>query len=137
MVDALRSAWRVLRPRGHVVDVRPRASYRPALKLRRGRRALDVGTIVREVDEDVAAAARAVRSVVREGLFGIVSSVTPRSRATYADVSDLQRMVDASENWRLPAATRRRILARWREGDALEVTRTFSLTVLRRRAART
>jgi hypothetical protein len=109
-------------------------SYRPVIKLRRGRRALDVGAIIRETDEDVAAAARAVRSVVRDGRFEIVYAAAPRWRASYPGLADLERAIDASENWRLPAATKRRIRGLWRDGDTLEVTRPFSVTVLRKRA---
>ena len=133
MVDALRDASEVLRPGGRVVDVRPPAVARPTLRLRRGHRALAVGPIIRDPDEDVAAAARVVRAVVRDGLFDIVHTATPRWRASYASLADLERAIDPSELWRLPADTKRRIQKVWRDGDALEVTRSFSVTVLRLR----
>jgi len=136
MVDALRSASAVLRPHGHVVDIRPPSAYRPTVTLRRGSRELKVGPILRAPDEDVAAAAAAVRVVVRQGLFEVVFRAAPRWRASYPSLTDLERTIDASELWRLPAATKRRIRKLWRDGDTLEVTRRFSLTALRRSRAR-
>jgi hypothetical protein len=132
MVDALRSAGSVLRPRGRVVDVRPVSAYKPTIVIRRGRQRVGVGPIVRHADPDVTAAARAVRSVVRAGDFAVVYAVSPMWKASYADLADVERMVAQSENWALPAATRRRIKREWREGDVIELTRPFSLTVLRR-----
>jgi len=132
MVDALRSAGRVLRPRGRVVDVRPVSAYKPTIFIRRGRQRVVVGPIVRDPDPDVAAAVRAVRSVVRAGNFAVVYSSRATWAASYARLADIEQMVAASEHWRLPAATRRRIEREWREGDVIELTRPFSLTVLRR-----
>src|SRR5688572_7386700 len=119
MVDALRSAWKVLRPRGRVVDLRPVNGYRPSIVIRRGRRRVQVGPVVRERDEDVAAAARASRSVVRSGRFAVTHSARPRWVASYADLAQVERMIAGSENWRLPAATRRRIEREWRAGDTI------------------
>ena len=132
MVDALRSAGHVLRPRGRVVDLRPMSAYRPTIIIRRGRQRVTVGPIVRYPDPDVAAAARAVRSVVHAGDFAVVYAARPRWVASYADLADVERTLGASENWRLPAATRRRIKRDWRDGDAIEIMRRFSITVLRR-----
>jgi hypothetical protein len=133
MVDALRSAGRVLRPRGRIVDLRPANRYKPTIVIRRGRRRVEVGPIVRDLDPDVAAAARAVRQVVRTGEFAVVHAARPRWRAKYAGLRDVERTLAESEHWHLPAATRRRIVREWRPGDALEIGRMLSLTVLRRR----
>jgi hypothetical protein len=132
MVDALRSAGRVLRPRGRIVDLRPANGYEPTIVIRRGRRRVEVGPIVRDPDPDVAAAARAVRQVVRRGEFAVVHAARPRWRATYAGLREVERTLAESENWHLPAATRRRIVREWRPGDVLEIARMLSLTVLRR-----
>ena len=133
MVDALRSAWRVLRPRGDVVSVTPVAAYRPTIAIRRGRRRLAVGPIRRDPDVDVVAASRAVRTVVRERLFTKVRGVTVRWTASHPDLSDVEGTIAESESWHLPAATRRRIVKTWRRGDTIEIGRSFSLTFLRRR----
>lgn len=136
MVDALRSAGRVLRARGRVVDLRPASAYKSTIIIRRGRQRVTVGPIVRYPDPDVTAAVRAVRSVVRAGDYAVVYAARPRWTASYADLADVERMLAASEHWLMPAATRRRIKREWRDGDAIELTRPFSLTVLRRRRVR-
>ena len=133
MVDALRSAREVLRPSGRVVLLSPVNGYRPTIVIRRGRRTVRVGPIVRKRDADVAAAERASRSVVRAGHLAVTRSVRPRWVSTYADLVEVDETLAESENWRLPALTRRRIKREWRDGDSLEIARRFSVTVLRRR----
>jgi hypothetical protein len=133
MVDALASAWNVLRPGGSVVALSPVNGYRPTIAIRRARRRVRVGPIVRERDEDVAAAASAVRSVVRAGRFALAHRERPRWVASYDDLAHVERTIESSENWRLPAATRRRIAREWREGDTIVIARRLSLDVLRRR----
>jgi hypothetical protein len=133
MVDALRNAGRVLRPRGRIVDLRPANGYKPTIVIRRGPRRVEVGPIVRDHDPDVAAAARAVRQVVRTGEFAVVHAARPRWRATYTGLGDVERSFAESELWHIPAATRARIVREWRPGDVLEIARTLSLTVLHRR----
>jgi hypothetical protein len=133
MVDALRSAWDILRPRGHLVDLRPANGYTPTIVIRRGRSRLRIGPIVREPDPDVAAASRAVGSVLRAGRFTIVHRERPRWVASYAGLAEVERTIVESEHWHLPAATRRRITRELRRGDAIEIARRLSLAVLRRR----
>src|SRR6185503_18677545 len=121
MVDALRSAGRVLRSRGRIVDLRPANGYKPEIVIRRGPRRVEVGPIVRDPDPDVAAATRAVRQVVRAGEFAVVHAARPRWRSTYADLRAVENTLAESEHWHLPATTRRRIVREWRPGDALEI----------------
>jgi hypothetical protein len=133
MVDALQNAGRVLAPGGRVVDIRPALAYKPTIFIRREGRRVKVGPIIREPDPDDAAAARAVRHVVRAREFAVVHAERPKWVATYADLADVERTIAPSEIWRLPAVTRREIRREWRAGDVLEITRQFSLIVLRRR----
>jgi hypothetical protein len=133
MVDALRNAWKVLRPRGHLVDVRPVAAYQPSIAIRRGRKRLAVGPIKRDPDLDVMAASRASQQVQREGLFTKTHAETVRWTASHPDLGDVESTLADSESWHLPAATRRRIVRIWLPGDRIEIGRRLTLTVLRRR----
>lgn len=135
MVDALHDAWRVLRPRGALIDVRPAAVYHPQLALRRGRRHLRIGPLRRDADTDVVAAQRASARVVRERLFTPILRVRRRWTSRYPTIDDLEWMISVSTNWHMPATTRRRLKRSWRPGDELEVTRAFTVAALRRRAA--
>jgi hypothetical protein len=139
MVDALRSAWRVLRPKGLVVDVRPPVAYRPGLAILRDGDRLAIGTFLRTPDPDVVAAQRAVGEAVREGWFEIVSRTRGRWRAGYGDLAELRDVLAANQNWDLDPDTRRRLARAWRghgRADAIEVSRVFSLTILRKRGVR-
>jgi hypothetical protein len=135
MVDALRSAGRVLRQRGRIVDLRPVLARRATIAIRRGQRRLAMGAIVRDPDPDVAAAARAVRDVVRAGEFALVHKTGSTWVATHPNLADIERALASTESWRLPAATRRRIVRAWRSGDTIQVTRRFAVVVLRRHQA--
>lgn len=140
MVDALLSARRVLRPRGLVVDVRPALAYRPGLAIvrQKGDR-LAIGSFRRTPDPDVVAAQRAVCEAVREGWLEVVSRTRGRWRAGYRDLAELRWVLAANQNWDLDPETRRRLSKAWRghaQADAIEVSRVFSLTVLRKRGAR-
>ena len=139
MVDALLRARRVLRPRGLVVDVRPALAYRPGLAIvrQKGDR-LAIGSFRRTPDPDVVAAQRAVREAVREGWLEVVSRTRGRWRAGYRDLAELRWVLAANQNWDLDPETRRRLSKAWRghgRADAIEVSRAFSLTILRKRAA--
>ena len=134
MVDALRSAWSVLRPRGVVIEARPAAFYRARIRVLRGARRLDVGPVRRDPDTDIVAADRATRQVVTAGWFDLVHRGGTRWHARYDDIAGLDRMLAANENWRVPPSTRRRLTKVFNAGDVIEVSRVFSLAILRRRA---
>jgi hypothetical protein len=140
MVDALLSARRVLRPRGLVVDVRPAVAYRPGLAMvRKNGDRLAIGAFRRTPDPDVVAAQRAVRQAIRDGWLEVVSRTRGRWRAGYRDLAELRWVLAANQNWSLDPETRRRLSKAWRghgQADAIEVSRVFSLTVLRKRGAR-
>jgi len=78
MVRALREVHRVLRPNGVLLDLRPAAQHRRA-GLGEGQRWHPIGAMREKFDDDHAAD-RAVRQVIREGLFrtrrGMSSSST-------------------------------------------------------------
>jgi len=67
MVHALREAHRVLKPNGILLDMRPAAQHRRA-GLGQGKDWRQVG-VMRENFDDDHAADRAVRRVIRDGLF--------------------------------------------------------------------
>ena len=136
MVDALHSAANVLRRRGVVVDVRPAVMYRSELVVRRGRRRAAVLPIRRSVDEDVVAAQRAVRRVVGQGLFDVLRRTRHEWRSRYASLAELDRMLAMNSNWHLAAPTRRRLARVWKDGDTIELSRIFVITILRKRAVR-
>lgn len=135
MVDALRSAWAVLRPRGVVVDVRPAVSYRARVAVRHGARRIDVGPARRDPDLDIVAAARAVRRAVRDGWFAVIARERVPWRSRYEDLPTLDRMLALNANWGVPAATRRRLARVLTAGDVIELSRVFSLAILRKRSA--
>ena len=124
----------MLTPRGVAIDVRPATVYRPLLAIRRGSRRIDLGVMRRDADEGLVAAQDATRRAIREGWFELVHRTRRQWRSRYANLADLERMVAANENWRLPAALRRRLTSAWVGGDTIELTRVFSLTILRRRS---
>jgi hypothetical protein len=136
MVDALRSARRVLRRGGLVVDLEPASVYRPRLALvARGWRR-DFGAILRSPDEGIVAAHRAVRQSVSDGWFTRVRARTGVARARYESIAELDELLRQNSNWQIPPAARRRFRAAWRErprGASIEIRRTFSLNVLRKR----
>lgn len=134
MVDALRSSWTVLRPRGVVIDVRPAAVYRPRLAVQRGPRRLDLGPLQRDPDADVVAAQQATRRTVRDGWFDVVRRTRWQWRARYEDPAALDRMLAENENWHVPAATRRQLANVHTAGDVIEVSRVLSLAILRKRS---
>jgi hypothetical protein len=137
MVDALRDAWRVLRPRGFVIDARPAVDYRPRLAIRQrdGRRV--IGEILRERDPGIAAARLAARAVVREGWFRVLSRTTRRWTSRYSDLKDLQWLERVNDNWTITPELWKRVRAAWpsRAGpDPIEIGRVYSLTILRKQA---
>lgn len=138
MVDALRSAWQVLRPRGVVVDLQPADRYRPRLSLvsPRGAR-LALGAIARETHPGIAAAHRARRRAVSDGTFTRVVSLHAVERHRYDGPRELRALLEANDNWHLQPALRRRLDDAWSKRapkSFLEVRQSFSLAVLRKRS---
>jgi hypothetical protein len=81
----------------------------------------------------------AVRRAVREGWLEVVSRTRGRWRAEYRSLAELRWVLAANQNWDLDIATRRRLSKAWRghgRADVIEVSRAFSLTVLRKRGPR-
>ncbi|HUG04910.1 MAG TPA: hypothetical protein VMQ78_00040 [Candidatus Limnocylindria bacterium] len=137
MVDALRSAWRVLRRGGYVVDMLPAADYAPRLAVASDRRRTELGEISRTPDEGVVAAHRARRWASDEGNFSHVISTHGTHRARYGGLADLRWVLRQNENWRIDPPLRRRLSAVWArrpEGAQIEIRQAFSLAFLRKRA---
>lgn len=136
MVDALRSAWRVLRRGGLVVDLQPAAEYTPRLAIVSDRGRKELGAISRTPEESVVAAHRARRRAVAEGGFSLRVSTHGRHRTRYGGLDDVRWLLRQNENWRIDPPLWRRLRAAWArrpEGAQIEVHRTFSLAVLRKR----
>jgi len=136
MVDALHSAWRVLRRGGLVVDVQPAADYAPRLAVVYGRGRKELGAISRTPDEGVSAAHRARRRAIAEGGFSLLVSTHGTHRTRYQGITDLRWVLRQNENWRIEPPLWRRLVATWArrpEGAQIEVRRSFSLAVPRKR----
>ena len=101
MVHALQEAHRVLRPGGILLDIRPAAAHR-RVGLGEGRAWRRVG-IMREPLEEDRRADRAVRQLVRRGLF----------RPTTVEQVLLERVMDGMEDFHawLAEFNERRILS--------------------------
>lgn len=135
MVDALRSAWHVLRRGGHLVDMQPAAEYTPRLAVTSGRGRRELGTICRTPDGDVVAAHGARRKVIAEGGFVPIVSTHGTHRTRYRTLADLRWVLRQNENWRIDPPLRRRLAVTWarRSKDAqIEMRRAFSFAVLRK-----
>ena len=89
MVHALREVHRVLKPNGILIDLRPAAKHR-RVGLGMGKHWQPVG-VMRESFEDDWAASRAVREVLRLGLF---------RREAHGEF-DLDRVMDSMEDFRV------------------------------------
>ncbi len=136
MVDALRSARRVLRRGGLVIDLQPAAVYTPRLAIVSGRGRKELGPISRTPDEGVVAAHRARRSAIAEGGFSPLVSTHGIHRTRYPRLADLRWLLRQNENWRIEPPLWRRLAATWArrpDGAQIEIRRAFSLAVLRRR----
>ena len=88
MVHALREVYRVLKPNGLLIDLRPAAKHR-RLGLGMGKRWKLVGAM-RETFHDDWAANRAVRDILHSGLFQL------EARSKF----DLDRVMDTMEDFR-------------------------------------
>jgi len=140
MVDALQNAWRVLRPRGVVIDARPALEYRPRLALRQSDGLRVIGDILREQDPGVAGASRAARQVVRDGWFRVLSRTRRRWTARYSDLEDLAWLESVTSSWTITPSLWKRVRAAWPRHagpDPIEIGRVYSLTILRKQARRT
>ncbi|HEV8669805.1 MAG TPA: hypothetical protein VGS01_03610 [Candidatus Limnocylindria bacterium] len=136
MVDALRSAGRVLRRGGLVVDLQPADDYTPRLAIVSGRHRTELGAIARTSDAGVAAAHRARRRAVAEGAFSYAVSTHGSHRTLYRGLPDLRWVLRQNENWRIEPALWRRLIATWArrpDGAQIEIRRAYSLAVLRKR----
>ena len=136
MVDALRSARRVLRRGGLVVDLQPAADYTPHLAIAHDRGRRELGAISRTPDEGVVAANRARRIAIAEGGFSLLVSTHGTHRTRYRGFADLRWLLRQNENWRIEPRLWRRLVQTWArrpEGAEIEVRRAFSLAVLRKR----
>jgi len=89
MVHALCEAHRVLKPNGLLIDMRPAAKHR-RVGLGRGKRWQQVGVMREKFDDDIASD-RAVRQVLREGLF---------HRETRVEVN-IDRVMDSLQDFRV------------------------------------
>ena len=136
MVDALRSARRVLRRGGLVVDLQPASEYTPRLAVVFDRGRKELGAISRTPEESVVAAHRARRRAVAERGFSLLVSTHGMHRTRYRGLRDLQWLLRQNENWRIDPPLWRRLRAAWSRrpaGAQIEVRRVFSLAVLRKR----
>jgi hypothetical protein len=136
MVDALRSAWRVLRRGGLVVDMQPAAVYRPRLAIVGGGFRHALGRFDRAPHLDVVAAHRARRRAIAEGWFTRIVSTHGSSRGRYPGLTELRALLRENENWEMGPDLRRRLTAAWSRrpvGASLEIRHAFSLAVLRKR----
>lgn len=136
MVDALRSARRVLRRGGVVVDLQPAADYTPRLAITYVGGRKQLGAITRTPDEDVAAAHRARRIAIAEGGFSLLVSTHGTHRTRYRGLGDLRWLLRQNKNWRIEPPLWRQLVQTWArrpEGAEIEVRRAFSLAVLRKR----
>ena len=136
MVDALRSARRVLRRGGLVVDLQPADEYTPLLAIVFDRGRTELGAILRTPDKGVVAAHRARRRAVAEGEFSRVVSTHGTHRTRYGGLDDLRWLLRQNENWRMDPPLWRRVRAAWARrpaGAEIEIRRAFSLAVLRKR----
>jgi len=88
MVHALTEAHRVLKPNGILMDLRPAAKHRRA-GLGEGNRWKQVGVMRENFDDDIASD-RAVKQVIRDGLFQEESLVE----------FDLDRVMDTLQDFR-------------------------------------
>jgi hypothetical protein len=136
MVDALRSARRVLRRGGLVIDLQPAADCTPHLAIVHDRARRELGAISRTPDEGVVAAHRARRIAIAEGGFSLLVSTHGTHRSRYRRLADLRWLLRHNENWRIEPPLWRRLVQTWArrpEGAEIEVRQAFSLAVLRKR----
>ena len=131
MVDALQEAHRILVPRGVLVDARPdsRVAARVLLAGARPRASGSVGTR-RDTKSDDLLSDKAVRGVVRRGLFRSVRRGRMWHAIKFPDRSDLRRYLD--DHGRFAPRVRWRVRPSKRAGP-LELERAVRFEILTRR----
>jgi hypothetical protein len=92
MVHALREAHRVLKPNGILIDLRPALVHR-RVGIERAGRYRHLGTLRESLDDD-RAANRAVRQVLRAGLFNSEWRTQFSCRRVMDSVSDFRTFID-------------------------------------------
>ena len=131
MVDALQEAHRVLVPRGILVDARPDSRV-AARVLLAGASPRAIGSIDtrRDTKADDLLSDKAVRSVVRRGLFRSLRRGRMWHAIKFADRSELQRYLD--DHGRFAPRVRWRVPPSKRAGP-LELERAVRFEILMRR----
>ena len=136
MVDALRAIHRVLRTRGFAVDLQPDPYYQPRLIVVGPRRRVEIGTIIRDPDEDVVAAHAARALVLSSGAYRMIAAGMRSFRARFPTLAEFDAELDANTNWHLPRGLRARLERTWREREddgAIVLVKRFSFAVLQKR----
>jgi len=142
MVHALREIHRVLTPEGLLADLRPdrrlegggrRRDVLAKISYRRGRREIPVGVLEEGSFSDDEAADRALRRVLREGIFTLESTETLSYRLYFRDLESADDYLETRETANVDTATRRRleVLTR-RPGGEIVLLETLRLNVLRK-----
>jgi hypothetical protein len=142
MVHALRELHRVLTPGGFLADLRPDRRLDPGKRRRdvlakivflRGRREIPVGVLEEGSFADDEAADRAVRRVLREGLFTLESSETLVFRLYFHDLESADAYLETRETANVDPPTRRRLEAlSQRPGGEIVLIETLRLNLLRK-----
>ena len=126
----------MLRPGGLVVDIQPAAAYEPRLAVAWNGARREIGAFRRTPDADVVAAHRARRDAVAAGWFDVVTQTRRVWRARYRGLAEVRWLLRQNANWTLDESVQRRLSTALRHAPAggwIEVTRVFSLAILRRR----
>lgn len=141
MVHALRELHRVLKPGGWLADLRPdrrldsgkrRRDVLTKLFYLRGRQEIPVGTLEEGSFSDDEAADRAVRRVLRDGLFTLESSATLPFRIHLRDLESLDDYLETWETASVDRRTRRRLETLTRRPGEIVALETLRLNILRK-----
>ncbi len=144
MVHALTESHRVLRLRGHVVDLHPergpgrRRARRLPVYIAAGRRLIPVGTLPEPADyyARYVAADRAVERVLRAGLYTLQTSAVFPLRYYFRSLAAMEATL--RNEWTgmtMGGRLRRRLRAQWRRRPLarIVVVEPFRLNVLQQR----
>jgi len=142
MVHALREIHRVLTPGGLLADLRPdrrldarkrRRDVLAKLFYARGGRETPVGVLEEGSFADDEAADRALRRVVRDGLFTLESSETLSFRYYFRDLESADDYLETRETANVDPPTRRRLeVLSLRPGGEIVLVETLLLNVIRK-----